>query len=219
MRNLIRLTLAGALILMAVATAFPTVAAEHCDPRLPECRHEQGEKKDHCFWTRTAAPANPATFGASPGAQLLKLSCPNHILVKVDYGYKNCRFPVGSLECTQDDPIVQDLGQTPTSGTKCGWENQWVVYAPNINVFTFYFKAATYKDENCDQRPDDWNANAVDPAGQNTCYWINYYGPKPWDNPQGLHWPYTAPPFSPTPDGKLDYCDLQIYETQWRGWN
>lgn len=213
-----RLLLLVGLVAAAFVGAAPAASAEHCDPRNPDCQHEF-QAKNHCFWTRTGAPANPATFGGAPGAQLVELSCPNHILVGVEWGYKDCRFPIGSLECTQDQPIVQDLGQTPGSGGACSWDHQWLVYAPNINVFTFYFKAYTYKDENCDGEPDDWNMEVSQPGSPARCYWVNYYGPKPQQNPGGLYWPYYAPPYAPTPDGKLTYCDLQIYEIQWRGWN
>lgn len=224
MRNFARIALAGVLVLsFGFAGAFPAASADHCDPRNPDCKHDQEQNpKAHCSWTRVGAPGTAGTFGGDPANQVVTLHCPNHILVKVDWGYKDCRSPIaGECDGLTAEPIVTDLGQAPdpTGAGPCNWQHSWHVYAPNINVFTFYMKAVTYKDADCDGAADDWNRDVVNSDGTLGCYWQNYYGPKWYENPQGWYYPYFAPPFGPTPDGLLTYCDYQVYEIQWRQFN
>ena len=120
--------------------------------------------KESCTWEMTGV-TDPT--GTGTGSQVLKLSCPNHIeLGEPQYGYKECRHPLGlPCDAPAGDIVVTDLGRSdepkfadPATGVvSCGWSRSWVVSSPSVNTYVFWFRVHTLKDADCDKKPDDWN--------------------------------------------------------------
>lgn len=171
------------------------------NPADPICQKEPGTPKETCGYTMTSAPP---VLGAAPGPAIVTLTCPHHILAGWDCGWKSGTSPL-PVDPTPGTPIcagpVEQAGAPP-----CGKSWTWVVARPDVRTVTAWLRADTWKDANCDGKPDDWNT--TNPDG--TCALPNQYGPKTG---------YPSYPYGPTPDGRIDECDMQHYEWQWRSFN
>ena len=169
-------------------------------PDDPICKKE-GEPKATCGYSMVAAPP---VLGASPGPALVTLTCPNHILAKWDCGWKD-GGSILPVDPPPSDPLcVGPVEQTGADPCSKSWT--WAVARPDVRTVTAWLRSSTWKDADCDGKPDDWNT--TNPDG--TCALPNSYGPK-------TGWPTYG--YGPQPDGVVDACDMQHYEWQWRQFN
>lgn len=205
-------SIAVAIALLAVSLAPSTLAhpddPTHCEryPDDPKC-HQEGPKKLICEWHINGAPASGVTFNAKPGPQLATLDCPHHIVVEWTCGVKGVDEGTG-VDSPLLDPRCDHLGthDSAISDRPCATTSAWTVNIPNVRTYSMFLQAWTFKDEDCDGKPDDWNTSGADGG----CLYDNWYTPK-----RDREWM----PYKPAPDGRIDKCDMQIYEHQWRQFN
>lgn len=159
---------------------------------------------EFCSWTMQAAPP---VAGGSAGPAVLTLSCPNHSLAGWSCGWKDGRSMLPVADPTPSTAICAFVSEdaAPAAGP-CAKTWTWTVARPDFRTVTAWLQADMWKDEDCDGAPDDWNQGT--PDGQ--CKYPNVYSPKVNSTPF---------PYQQDPDGKLDKCDQQHYEWQWRQFN